>query len=501
MNRNNEISSADRLDPLTLTKAGLIFLIACLFYFLARSPGLDDYDSVQFAMGVGSFDVWHHQPHPPGYPLYIALGKVGVRLLGTTPELSLHFVSALGGALFIAAWFLIIRLQFNERLAWWLTACLAITPVVWMTSTKVLTDSLATGFLSAEILAALYFSRRGGTASLLTAALFGAAASGARPQLILVAAVILVVALRRRRAPAKMAVWVFGGLFCACLLWLLPTWYLQWRLRPAVPLWLVYPKLIYSQWVWRLDKPHAYIGAGDWSVSYLATRFGSHFGGWFGIGFGLLRSPIAFVAGTLILGFGLVTYFSRRREAEDRQFWQLHAPWALVHIVIIFAFLPSSPRYYLIIFPLLLVVLLRGYLRMSSPFHRLALALPCFLLAVLAPSALENHRDEAPPVQLVRYLANRYPASERSNVALLFINARRHAEWYAPGFMTFAEVPPASELPRILKEATAVYADDEKVALPAGWKRVPLEVYHRSLVIYPKYHTLHLFLIERNDAS
>jgi len=169
--------------------------------------------------------------------------------------------------------------------------------------------------------------------------------------------------------------------------------------------------------------------------------------------------------------------------------------------VIIFICLPSSPRYYLIIFPLLLVILLRGYLRMPSPFRHLVLALPCLLLVVLIPAAIENHRDDAPPVQLVHYLAERYPAAERSNVALLFLNARRHAEWYAPGFMTFAEIPPVSELPRLLEKATAVYADDDKVALPAGWKRVPVNVYQRSIIIYPKYRTLHLFLIQRNDAT
>lgn len=145
----------------SLTKAAIIFLLLSGIYFFARSPGLDDYDSVQFAMGVRSFDVWQHQPQPPGYPLYIAVGKIGVALFGISPALSLHLASAIGGAIFLASWFLIIRLQFYERLAWWLTSCLAITPVVWMTATKMLTDSLAAGLLSAEILFALCFVRSG----------------------------------------------------------------------------------------------------------------------------------------------------------------------------------------------------------------------------------------------------------------------------------------------------------------------------------------------------
>lgn len=114
-------------------KSAIIFIATFALYFLSRSPGLDEIDSVNFAMGVREFNVWEHQPHPPGYPLYIFFGLIGTKLFRASPQLSLHFVSALGGALFVAAWFLIIRLQFGERLAWWVTTCLAITPVVWMT--------------------------------------------------------------------------------------------------------------------------------------------------------------------------------------------------------------------------------------------------------------------------------------------------------------------------------------------------------------------------------
>ena len=44
-------------------------------------PTLEDLDSVNFALGVRHFDVAQHQPHPPGYPVFIALGKVGTSAL------------------------------------------------------------------------------------------------------------------------------------------------------------------------------------------------------------------------------------------------------------------------------------------------------------------------------------------------------------------------------------------------------------------------------------
>jgi hypothetical protein len=64
----------DRLNPNTLTKAALIFLAVLAVYFFARSPRLDEFDSVNFAMGVRAFNLWDHQPHPPGYPFFIFFG-------------------------------------------------------------------------------------------------------------------------------------------------------------------------------------------------------------------------------------------------------------------------------------------------------------------------------------------------------------------------------------------------------------------------------------------
>ena len=47
----------------------------------ALPPTLEDLDSVNFALGVRHFDVAQHQPHPPGYPIFIALGKLGTAAL------------------------------------------------------------------------------------------------------------------------------------------------------------------------------------------------------------------------------------------------------------------------------------------------------------------------------------------------------------------------------------------------------------------------------------
>ena len=63
------------MSPKTVWACALaaIFLIAHLAYL---PPTLEDLDSMNFALGVRDFDPSNHQPHPPGYPVFIALGKL-----------------------------------------------------------------------------------------------------------------------------------------------------------------------------------------------------------------------------------------------------------------------------------------------------------------------------------------------------------------------------------------------------------------------------------------
>ena len=65
--------------PRLVAALALVFALAHV-PFLASS--LEDIDSVNFALGVRHFDVAQHQPHPPGYPIYMALGKAAKAVAG-----------------------------------------------------------------------------------------------------------------------------------------------------------------------------------------------------------------------------------------------------------------------------------------------------------------------------------------------------------------------------------------------------------------------------------
>ena len=493
----NAADGATAQRSATSIKATLVFLAAFALYIFYRSPGLDEWDSVQFAMGMREFNLWKHQPHPPGYPLYIFLAWSGTRLFGWNPEFSLELVSCTGGALFVAAWFCIIRRQFGESFAWLLASTLAITPVVWMTSTKALTDSLATGLLSVQLYCSLLLREQGRTRHLFAVALFGAAATGVRPQLFPVALLILVAPLCRAGAKT----WLIGGAIFVggCLLWLVPMWYIQSMLPGPVPGWRSYPAQLYSQWLWRFGRPGIFIGGSHITLLYFAKQFALHIFGWFGIGLGFLWSPFALVTGTMLAACGLFVYVARFDD-QDRSFWKTHWSWALLQIAIVFCCLPGDQRYYLMIMPLLLVMLLRGFLYMPAPFCFGALLLPALLLSISIPAAIESHSDPAPPIKLVRFLQQQYPTGQRGDVLLFLAHCQRHFKWYAPEFTVFDDIPSSAVQPERLNNAKAIYTDEPRLARGPGWQLALAREFSRSVVIYGKHHDVRLYRVEKVSA-
>src|SRR6478752_219784 len=61
-----------------------VYAVAAVWFvahlpFLA--PALEDIDSINFALGLHHYDPALHQPHPPGYPVFIALGRLALAVI------------------------------------------------------------------------------------------------------------------------------------------------------------------------------------------------------------------------------------------------------------------------------------------------------------------------------------------------------------------------------------------------------------------------------------
>ncbi len=458
---------------------------------------------------MGDFDLARHQPHPPGYPLYIASGWLAHHLLPLGVPAALQLVSALGGGLFAAGWFVLIARRFGRFTAFVATGALATLLVTWMTATKALTDAAGAGALALMLLCADTSRRDDPPAAgrwLGATAAAGAVAVGVRPQNIGVVLLILVLTILAGRPPAAMRRrWAVGvGVFAgANLLWLLPTMFLQGRRDDLYGGWLGYPRLLLLQWRWRLDQPKAFIGAEvlpgakslwfyrvDHHVLGLLTRgFGFPLGsvwGWLGVG-------------VLATGWGLYALGGRVRwlaasaptgvPTAPRTFWAQHLPWAAVYYLTIFCFLPGDQRYYLPIFPLLILPAVLGWQTVRPNGRSLAIVVPAATLAATLPFIGPNRTQPCPPVQMIRWLQAQHPPGTRSRVRLLLRDGYRHAQWYAPDFQL---VNAAFSSDDASAPTNAVYTDDPVYAA-AHPGFLLIQTFQRSPLIYRKHSLVKLY--------
>lgn len=212
-----------------LAAVAVAFLAA---HLAGLPPALEDLDSINFALGVRDFDVANHQPHPPGYPVFIALGKVSTAALlaggtGGAEARGLAMWGAISGA---ACVFLVF--VFFERLGgdrWRAASAAVITaaaPLFWFTASRPLSDmtGLAASFVALALIAAALAPRSGGrSAALLIAGAFVAGlAAGVRSQTLILTLPLLAWAVLRAAPARRDQLAAVGALAAGILLWAIP---------------------------------------------------------------------------------------------------------------------------------------------------------------------------------------------------------------------------------------------------------------------------------------
>lgn len=201
--------------------------------FLA--PSLEDIDSINFALGLHHYDLAQHQPHPPGYPVFIGLGRASRAVVsalapGIDPTradaLALAWWSAIGGALaIVGAWALFRELHARgpsrRPTPIWAAALLAVTPLFWLTGLRPMSDSLGLGVtLCAQALIAAGFRR---PAWLVAGAAVAGLGIGIRVQSAALTMPLLAVAvIAQGRGFFRASLGASAGLLVAVGLWAVP---------------------------------------------------------------------------------------------------------------------------------------------------------------------------------------------------------------------------------------------------------------------------------------
>jgi 4-amino-4-deoxy-L-arabinose transferase-like glycosyltransferase len=120
-------------------------------------PRLAHWDAVNYALGLHVFDVAAHQPHPPGSPYFILLGRAALALVGDD-NAALQLISVLASTGAVLAVYALARVLFDKPVGFVAALLLLTQPVFWGYGTTasawtlLAVLSLGIGLLSAQLM-------------------------------------------------------------------------------------------------------------------------------------------------------------------------------------------------------------------------------------------------------------------------------------------------------------------------------------------------------------
>jgi len=179
-------------------------------------------DELLFASAVRQFDPWAWHPHPPGYPLYIGIGKFVDFFVGDPFRslVSISIVACVVGYVFLARTF---RRYFDDdpllAAAGALTFYFSAAAMIHLTLP--LSDSLALMFVAIALFAASFFPNEANERLAVALGLTVSAAIGVRPQLLVPLLPVFFMALLWTRKP-RLIVIALVAFTILSLCWFLP---------------------------------------------------------------------------------------------------------------------------------------------------------------------------------------------------------------------------------------------------------------------------------------
>jgi len=290
---------------------------------LFRSHYLYDVDSVNFALAIERFDPTVHQPHPPGYFLYVCLGRL-VNMVFHDPNAALVAISIAASCGAAAMIYVLTDEWFGSQAARFSGVLFLASPLAWFHGTVALTY-IVEAFFSALIGYLCWRVYQGATGWILPVAVALGLAAGVRPSTLLFLGPLFLVSLRR--APFGKAVAGIAALVIAMLAWFVP--------------------MIYAS------------GGSSQYFSALSFLWSTSPGRQNSLSSILLLSIARFftIAGVFVLSFGsAIALFARalwteepRKPSQERFTWIWIAPALLFFTFVFLRFINSG--YLLVVFP------------------------------------------------------------------------------------------------------------------------------------------------------
>jgi hypothetical protein len=402
--------------------------------FLFRSHRLYDIDSVNFALALQRFDIAAHQPQPPGYFLYVCLGRLANAVFhdANTALVAISIVASCGAAAMV---YLLAFSWFGVPAARFAALIFLVSPLAWFYGTVALTYIVEAFF--STLLAYLCWRVYGGkSAFVLPAAIVLGIAAGVRPSSLLILGPLLLYSLRR--VSRKAAILGIAALSLTLAAWSIPMLRQSGGLAGyARPLWLL----------WRLVPSRTTVFNSNplTSVARFCTIIGIY--------------GLCFGSASLLL-------FSGRRGVVDRRVVRFSWVWIAPSLVLFtFVFLKFvNSGYLLAAMPGACVWLgywaarwyaTTGFIKYTKFTLLGAGAAANIMIFLYAPIYSSYHQVRQFEAQLDRILTSLPQVASPENTLIVGFDSHflgyRHAGYYLPDYQVvqFPEVP--------LKSGTGVF--------------------------------------------
>jgi hypothetical protein len=222
------------------TDAAILAAATALTRFAFRSHYLYDIDSVNFALALKRFDPSVHQPHPPGYFLYVYLGRLANLVFhdANTALVAISIVFSCGAAVMI---YVLADDWFGRKAALFAGLIFVFSPLAWFHGTVALTY-VVEAFFSALIGYLCWRIYCGAGRFILPGAAVVGIAAGFRPSSLLLLGPLLLFSFSN--ASRKRAAAGFGALTLTLLAWFIPMIQIcggKAYISSLVSLWLTVP--------------------------------------------------------------------------------------------------------------------------------------------------------------------------------------------------------------------------------------------------------------------
>jgi hypothetical protein len=457
-------------------------LAALLLYLPFRSASLDDFDSYNFARALARFDPAAFQPHPPGYVLYVLLGRVALAFTGDA-RVALTTLSAVCAALSVGLLFMLGSLLFNRRVGLLAGLLTLAAPLMWLNAGKALSD--APGLCAAALggLALALSARR--RLPLWVAAGWLGVAAGFRPQGVIgLLAAWALVALWQR---VGWRAWLSGIVAAAvgALTWLLPLLAaLGWNVGALAGYLGGAAGFVAGQEsLFAVALTPQTLGERAQAVWVWASR--AVFGPW------PEAARVALGLGTCtLIGVALLAW---RQRGKQRIGLALCVAWALPQIALQLLLLnPELTRYLLaLLFPVALLAALgieRVCVRQTRAGVGVALVFCALTGATALPLAHGLHVVPAPPDQLAAALSQQLPRDQTLIMARQSYNALAYLlpDWR----VRFADAYAPDALPGLIADSRAIFvvlADPEGIQPGEAYVQVQTLQFARDAQIHAKH--------------